>query len=65
MKYYDVRKQLYLETDASGVGLGTTLQQVRDSVSSEYGEVPDSAMFQPIAFASQSLSSTEHWYSNI
>ena len=30
MKYFDVRKPLYLETDAPGVVIGTTLLQVRD-----------------------------------
>ena len=33
MKYYYVRKPLYLETDISGVGLGPTLLQVRDNLS--------------------------------
>ena len=31
MKYYDVRKPLYLGTDASGVGLGITILQIRDN----------------------------------
>ena len=59
MVYYDARKPLYLEHDASGVGLDTTLLQVRDNLNCGYDEAPDSAMFWPIAFASKSLSSTE------
>ena len=30
MKFYDDTKPLYLETDASGVGLGTTLLQMHE-----------------------------------
>ena len=59
MKYYDVRKPLYLETDTSKVGLGTTLLQVRDNLNCGYDKVPDNAMLKPITFASKSLSSTE------
>ena len=32
MKFYDETKPLYLETDASGIGLGTTLLQTRDGM---------------------------------
>ena len=51
MKYYNVRKLLYLETDASGAGLSSSLLQVRDSLNCGYNEAPDNAMFQPIALA--------------
>ena len=43
MKYYGVIKSLYLETDESGVGLGSTLPQVRDDLSCGYKEVPGNA----------------------
>ena len=36
MKYNDVRKPLYLESDALGVGLGAALQQVRDNLNCGY-----------------------------
>ena len=36
MKYNDVRKLLYLETDASRVGLGATLLQVRDNLNGRH-----------------------------
>ena len=65
MKYYIVRKLLYLETNALGVGLGATLLQVKDDLSCGYDEAQDNAMFQPTAFASKSLSSTVQQYSNI
>ena len=52
MKYYNVRKLLYLENEASGVSLGATLLQVRDNLNCGYDEAPGSAMLWPIAFAS-------------
>ena len=57
MKYYDVRKPLYLETDASGVSLGIAVLQVRDNLNCRYNKVHDNAMLQPITFARKSLSS--------
>ena len=43
MKTYDARKPLYLETDASGLGLRATLLQVRDNLNNGYSEGPDNA----------------------
>ena len=60
MKYYNVKKPLNQETDASGVGLGTTLLQVRGNLSCGYDEVLDNAMLHPTAFANRSQSSAEH-----
>ena len=65
MKCYNVRKPLYLETDVSGVGLGATLLQVRDTLSCGYDELSDNAMLWPITFVSKSLSSVEQQCSNI
>ena len=59
MKYYDVRKPLYLETDASGVALGTASLQVKDNLSCGYVEVPANSMHQSTTFARKSLSVTE------
>ena len=39
MKYYDFRRFLYLDTEASGVGPGTTLPQVRDNLSFGYDDM--------------------------
>ena len=39
MDYYDVRKPLYPETDASGVGLRVALLKMRDNLSCRYDEV--------------------------
>ena len=65
MKYYDVRKPLYLENDASGGGIGGALLQVRDNLNCRYNEAPDSTMLWPTVLASKSLSSMEQHYSNI
>ena len=55
MKYYDVRKPLYVETDTSGIGLGATLLQVRDDLNCGYDEAPDNANPWPITFARKSI----------
>ena len=48
MKYYNDRKPVYLETDASGVGLGKALLWMRDDLNFGYDEMPDNVMLQPI-----------------
>ena len=63
MKCYDVKKPSDLETDASRVGLGTALLQVRDNLCCGYDAAPDNAMLWPITFAGRNLSSTEQQYS--
>ena len=61
MKFYNETKPLYLETDASGVGLGMT----RNGTSCIRDTAPDNNILRPITFASKSLSSTEKRYNNI
>ena len=65
MKFYNETKPLYLETDASGIGLGAALLQTRDSTTCPKGIVPDNTILRPITFASKSLTSAEYRYSNI
>ena len=65
MKLYDTRKSLYLETDTSGVDLGTTLLEVRDNLNCRYNEALDNAVLQCTAFTKKIISTTEWWYSNI
>ena len=65
MKFYDASRSLYLLTDASGIGLGARLLQVRDGMKCAHDEVPDNATMHPTAFACKSLPNTEWHYSNI
>ena len=65
MKFYNDTKPLYLETDASGVGLGAALLQTWEGTTCQKDTVPDNTVLCPIAFVSKSLTGTEHRYSNI
>ena len=65
MKFYDETKPLYIETDASGVGLGAALLQIRDNMSCHRDEAQDGSIPRPITFASKSLTGAEKRYSNI
>ena len=55
MKFYDDTKLLYLETDASGVGLGAALLQKCEGTICQKDTVCDNTILHPIAFASKSL----------
>ena len=65
MKFYDKTQPLYLETDVSGVGLGTALLHTRNGIRCPIDKEPDNSILRPIAFMSKSLSSIERRYSNI
>ena len=65
MRYYDVRKPLYLETDASGVSMGIVLVKVRDNLNCRCDKVPDNVMIWPLAFVNKSLFSVVQQYRNI
>ena len=65
MKFYDDTKPLYLETDASGIGLGVALLQMGKGTVCQKDVVPDNTSLCPIAFASKSLIGAECRYSNI
>ena len=65
MKFYDDTKLLYLETDASGVGLGTALLQLHNNKTCQKGMAPGNIILHPIVFASKSLTGAEQRYSNI
>ena len=59
MKFYDETKPLYIEMNASGVGLGATLLQTRSNTTCPKDEAPDNSILRPIAFASKSLNGAE------
>ena len=65
MKVYDDSNPLYLETDASSVGLGAALLQAWEGTLCQKDTVPDNTIPHPIIFASKGLTSAEHRYSNI
>ena len=65
MKFYDDTKPLYLETDASRVGLGVALLQLLNNMTCQKSMAPDNTILWPIAFASKSLTGAEWRYSNI
>ena len=44
VKFYNVARPLYLETDASSIGLAPGLLQVRDGMSCRCDEIPDNAL---------------------
>ena len=65
MKFYGDTKPLYLETDASGIGLGTTLLQTRYGTTCPEDIARDNTIMRPITSAKKSLTSSEQRYSNI
>ena len=44
MKFYDETKSLYLETDASGIGLSATLLQTRDGMTCMKESAPNNTI---------------------
>ena len=65
MELYDDTKPLYLETDASEVGLGAALLQMHEGTACQEDVVPDNNTLCPTVFASKSLTGAEYRYSNI
>ena len=59
MTFYNGKEPLYLETDASGVGLGAGLLHYKYSLQSPQDEAPDNAALCLVVFASKSLTRTE------
>ena len=65
MKFHNETKPLFIETDASGVGLEAAFLQTRSNTSCHRGRVPDNSILRPIAFSNKSLTGAEKRYSNI
>ena len=60
-----MKQSLYLETQASGMGLRGALLQTRSGTSCPRDKAPDNSILTPTAFASKNLSSAGRRYSNI
>ena len=65
MKFDDETKPMYLEMDASEIGLGATLSQTRDCTTCPEDIAPDNTILRPITFSGKSMTSAEQQYSNI
>ena len=65
MRFHDETKPLYIETDASGVGLGAALLQTKENMSFHRDKAQDNSILKPIVFARKSLILAEKRYSNI
>ena len=64
LKFYDPNLPIFIETDASQNGIGVVLLQPLDSnFTLNESIIPTKLM--PVAFASKTLTSTEHKYANI
>ena len=48
MKFYDETQPLYLETDASGIGLRTSLLHNRSGTSCQRNKAPDNSILRPL-----------------
>ena len=57
MRFYNEKKQPYLETDASGARFRAAMLQGIDRIQFPKDKVPETSDLQPIACASKCLSS--------
>ena len=65
MAFYNKKGQLYIDTDASGLGLRPSLLYLRDGMQFPRNEAPYNAAFWPVAFATKSLMRAQTLYNNI
>ena len=65
MKFCDALNPLYLDTDASYIGLAADLLQMLEGMNCRHDVMSDSAALYSITFASKSLSSMEWWHSTL
>ena len=65
MSFYDMKEQLYQETDALGIGLGAHLLHVKASMWFPRNEAPNNEVLLPIAFVHENLLSSETHFSSI
>ena len=60
MKFYDDTKPLYLETDASRVGLGVALLQMHEGTACQKDVAPDNTTLHLIASANKRVQVQQH-----
>ena len=65
MKFYDETKPPCFEMDASRIGLGMALSQMKDGMTCPKDITPNNTIMGTIAFASKSLTSAEQRYIKI
>ena len=65
LRFYDSELPLYMEMDASKVGLGAALLQPQENYEYSDQDTPPTEDLRPVAYASKSLTSAESNYSNI
>ena len=65
MAFYNLKEQLFLETDMLGVGLGARLLHMRDGMQFPRNKACSNAALWPISFTSKSLIRAETCYNNI
>ena len=65
INFYNERRSLYLETDASGVGLAVGLLHIRNRMNCLWEEAPHNDILGPTVFTSKNLYSAGKRCSNI
>ena len=65
MKFYNETRMVYLETDASGIVVGSRLLQIRDGMTCLQDEAPHNSILRLIYLPAKALSNTEKRYGKI
>ena len=55
IRFFNAARFLYLETETSGIGIGTGLLRLRDGMNCGHDEMPHNAILHPTAFTSKTF----------